>query len=322
MLSQTHLYQTGHRYAFSGVIFLLLLVPVLVPAQDSPVRHVIIIGCDGLSPQGIIQAETPNVDQLMRNGAFTLHARAVLPTSSGPNWASLFMGAGPEQHGVISNTWQPDHPEIEPTVLGPGGIFPTIFSVIREQRPDSVTAVFHGWQGIGLLFERDMVDKIVGGNDADTTVQLATDYIREIKPLLIFIHIDLPDHAIHLSGFGSHEYYVAVERTDQYIGEVLQSLRDAEIINHSVLLVTSDHGGFGNGHGGATMSEIEIPWIITGPGITGGREIEVPVNIHDTAATIAAILNLDVPVGWISRPVSSVFTEKSNVLNLFDYIQN
>jgi len=43
----------------------------------------------------------------MREGAWTLHARGVMPTVSSPNWASMIMGAGPEQHGVTSIDWQP-----------------------------------------------------------------------------------------------------------------------------------------------------------------------------------------------------------------------
>ncbi len=70
------------------------------------VEHVIIIGCDGMSPDGVQKAETPNTRRLMREGAFNLHARGVMPTVSSPNWASMIMGAGPEQHGVTSNEWE------------------------------------------------------------------------------------------------------------------------------------------------------------------------------------------------------------------------
>ena len=35
----------------------------------------------------------------------SIHARGVIPTVSSPNWASMIMGAGPEQHGITSNDW-------------------------------------------------------------------------------------------------------------------------------------------------------------------------------------------------------------------------
>ncbi|MYI84231.1 MAG: alkaline phosphatase family protein, partial [Rhodothermaceae bacterium] len=71
-----------------------------------PPIHIVVVGVDGLSPDGIRQASTPNLDALMEQGASSFSARAVLPTSSSPNWASMINGAGPEQHGIISNAWQ------------------------------------------------------------------------------------------------------------------------------------------------------------------------------------------------------------------------
>ena len=78
------------------------------------IEHVIIIGIDGMSPDGIKNAKTPVMDNLMKNGSFTMHARNVLPTSSSPNWASMIMGAGPEQHGITSNKWELNDHELPP----------------------------------------------------------------------------------------------------------------------------------------------------------------------------------------------------------------
>ena len=69
----------------------------------------------------------------------------------------------------------------------------------------------------------------------------------------------------------------------------------------TVLLVTADHGGKGKKHGGATMEEIEIPWILHGPGVAAGKEITAPVNTYDTAATVAHVFGLKPPV-VLDRP--------------------
>src|SRR5271168_3442225 len=104
-------------------------------AQVAGALHVVVIGVDGLSPDGIQKAATPHLHALMKAGASTLHARAVMPTVSSPNWASMIMGAGPEQHGVTTNDWEPTKFEIAPTAVGSGGMFPTIFGLLRSQRP-------------------------------------------------------------------------------------------------------------------------------------------------------------------------------------------
>ncbi len=52
-----------------------------------------------------------------------MHGRAVLPTVSSPNWASMIMGVGPEQHGITSNEWERDEHVLPPVNEGPEKIF-------------------------------------------------------------------------------------------------------------------------------------------------------------------------------------------------------
>ena len=55
------------------------------------------------------------------------------------------------------------------------------------------------------------------------------------------------------------------------------------------------------------MAEIEIPWILHGPGVAAGKEITAPVNTYDTAATVAHLFGLKPPSCWIARPVLTAF---------------
>src|SRR5882757_2791704 len=113
------------------------------PTPPEGIQHIVVIGVDGMSPDGVRKAPTPVMDSLMHHGCFTLHARGVLPTSSSPNWASMISGAGPEQHGVTSNDWETNKFEIAPVAVGSGGIFPTIFGLLREQKPKAYIACVH-----------------------------------------------------------------------------------------------------------------------------------------------------------------------------------
>jgi predicted AlkP superfamily pyrophosphatase or phosphodiesterase len=259
------------------------------PADGVDVRHVVIIGCDGMSPDGVMKAQTPNMHRLMSAGAFTMHARGVMPTTSSPNWASMIMGAGPEQHGVTSNDWETNKFEIAPTVRGRAGMFPTIFGLLREERPASIIACFHDWNGFGRLFERGAADIIENPQGPTNTISRAIAYLKEHKPTFLFIHLDHVDHAGHEFGHGSPEYYQSVEVADKLIGEIIQGLHDAGMWEKTIILVTADHGGIGKGHGGATMAELEIPWIVCGPGVVADHEIKAPVNTYDTAVTVAYI---------------------------------
>jgi predicted AlkP superfamily pyrophosphatase or phosphodiesterase len=269
--------------------------------------HVVVLGFDGLSPDGILKARTPVFHDLMRRGAFTLHARGVIPTVSSPNWASMIMGAGPAEHGVTSNDWKPTKFEIAPVCAGPTGTFPTVFSLARQQRPRLVTGVFHDWDDFARLVEPDAVDVLKNGNGPDETLALAIDFIRQRKPALTFVHFDHVDHAGHEHGHGSPEYYAAVEKADALTGKMLAALDEAGIASRTVVLVTSDHGGVGKKHGASTMAELEIPWILYGQGVAAGRELRKPVRTYDTAATVARLLRLRPPDCWIARPVLEAF---------------
>ena len=276
-------------------------------AQVPGVEHVVVIGVAGLSPEGIRRARTPVLDRMMSEGAWTLHARGVMPTVSSPNWASMIMGAGPEQHGVLSNDWKPGKSSIPPTVVGPGGIFPTVFGLLRQQRPSSKIGCFHDWDDFGRLVEPGVCDRIVHPKGPVETTDQAIAFLKEQRPTLLFIHLDHVDHAGHKHGHGTPEYDAAVEEADRLIGLVLAALRDARLADRSLVLVTADHGGVGKKHGGSTMAELEIPWILQGRGVVPGRELPATVNTYDTAATIAYALGLAPPKGWIARPVLDAF---------------
>ena len=56
------------------------------------------------------------------------------------------------------------------------------------------------------------------------------------------------------------------------------------------------------------MAEIEIPWIISGPGVRHGHVISAPVSTIDTAPTIVFALGLDPPPVWVGRAVFDAFS--------------
>jgi len=271
------------------------------------VEHVIVVGVDGLNGEGVRKSRTPHLSKLMRTGAWTLKARAVMPTSSSPNWASMIMGATPEEHGVTSNDWEPTKYDIAPKAVGSGGIFPTIFGVLREQRPNAVIAVFHDWDGFGRLLETNAPNKLLHVKDAIETASKAITYFQENRPNFLFIHFDGVDHAGHGFGWRSEQYYDEVQMVDSLIGAIVGTVAQLNVTEKTIILVTADHGGSGTHHGGPSREEIEIPWIINGPGIVRGKEIKQTLNTFDTAPTLAFIWGLAPPKCWIGKPVLEAF---------------
>lgn len=127
------------------------------------IEHIIVIGVDGMSPNGIQKASTPTLDTMIQNGSATMHARPVLPSSSSPNWASMVMGADTEQHGVTSNGWEKFDHQLPPVVVTENGTFPTIFTLFKDQQPEAHVGAIYDWDGFGRLFEKRMLILILTG---------------------------------------------------------------------------------------------------------------------------------------------------------------
>ena len=271
------------------------------------VKSVIVLGVDGLGANVLRSRMPVNFRSFQQQGAFSLKARGVMPTVTFPNFASMLSGAGPEQHGVTSNRWRPEQFDIAPSCKGSAGIFPTIFGVMREQRRGAKLAMFFEGEGFPFIVEQGVPDKIAAAEGSDKTMSLALDYIASERPALVFLHLDLMDHAGHTEGFDSPAYGQALTHCNELLGALLEKLRGTGMSDSTIVIVTSDHGGIGKNHGGTSMTEIEIPWLARGPGIAAGREIQAPINTFDTAATIAYIFGLKQPSCWIGKPVTEAF---------------
>ncbi len=303
----SRLFTPGLFYVFLALAIAAVLVMSGAGRNAEPARRVVLIGIDGMGVSGFEQAVTPHLDSLVRRGAISVQTRGVMPTVSAPNWASHLMGAGPEQHGVTSNGWSVDTHSIEPAATDGEGYFPSLFTIIHEQRPGAATGFFYDWQGLADLLNPSSIAhaEFTGGFEA--TFSNAASWIIREQPAFTFVYAGHPDMVGHSHGWGSPAYLRALEDVDRAVGAFLGALGDAGVLEHTHVLVVSDHGGQGRGHGGVSMEELLTPWIVAGPGIIRDRVIEQPNDIVNTAPTIARLLGMEVPEAWTGRPVLGAF---------------
>ena len=137
----------------------------------------------------------------------------------------------------------------------------------------------------------------------EAVVEESVKYIPEKKPVLCFIHIDALDHKGHANGQGSPEYYAELPLVDSRVQRIVEGIKAAGIYEDSIIMLTSDHGHLGTGHGGTSMLEMETPFVIWGKGVKKNHEIQETVLEYDIAATVAKILNLPVPQSWRGIPM-------------------
>ncbi len=286
-----------------------LLANCSSPTDNFPkgIQHVIVIGIDGMSSEGLRKANTPVMDSLMAHGSVTWNTRAVLPSVSSPNWASMLHGAGPEQHGITSNDWEPDGQGLPPVVQGDQGRFPSIFDIVRQHRPDAeIGAVYH-WSGFGRLYTHDVVDYQATYSTPDSTAVIVGRYIEDGKPVFAFIQLDHVDGAGHQHGHMTAEYLKSIAKADSLVGVIVAGIKNAGIADHTLIMITADHGGIGYGHGGETSEEMTVPVILAGSGIKPGYAVRQQVYMYDIAATAAFALRITPPYAWIGRPIAPAF---------------
>lgn len=285
------------------LVFAMCLACVICVQAKSGAGHVVLVGLDGWGAYSMPRAEMPTVKALMDKGCYTMAKRSVLPSSSAVNWASMFMGACPELHGYTQ--WGSRTPELPSRELNENGIFPTIFSILREARPDAEIGCLYEWDGIKYVVDTLSVSfhaQAVGAEEnSEPLCLMAEEYIKEKKPQLLAVVFDNPDHVGHVSGHDTDAYYAKLEQLDSYIARIVAATKDAGIADDTVFIITSDHGGIDRNHGGKTMREMETPFIIAGKNVRRAGLIDDSMMQFDVAANIAHIFGLRQPQVWIGR---------------------
>ena len=79
---------------------LLFVLFLLIPEVSSQERKVLMIGIDGCRPDALNLANTPNIDSLIDNGAYSLQAQTGDYTISGAGWSNTFTGVWENKHNV------------------------------------------------------------------------------------------------------------------------------------------------------------------------------------------------------------------------------
>ncbi|MCB9682265.1 MAG: alkaline phosphatase family protein [Alphaproteobacteria bacterium] len=249
-------------------------------AGDARVPRVLVIGVDGLRPDGLAAADTPALDAWFAAGVTTDSGSTQLTgdTVSGPGWASILTGREVEAHGVTSND----------DLASISAATPTFLAQARDGGHTAAAAIH--WLGVGVLLGSDSTDALVPGDDAAVGAQAAR-WIADGAFDVVFTHFDDVDHAGHASGFSADnpDYLAAIAAVDTAIGPALDAVAAREGERWLVALVT-DHGGLGTGHSGATPPMRTIPLAMTAD--RGTLTLPATPSQMDVAPTARAWLGL------------------------------
>jgi len=287
---------------------MLLLTSLTISAKP---KRVIMIALDGISVEGYQKANTPNLDALMAEGAFSLTTRVAMPSVTLPNWTSHLTGSGPEQHGVVNNGWKIDKFVLPAVETDTDGYYPSVFTILKEEMSEIKTAFYYNWINLFYPYNKKYFDEVsyLEKDEYIPNYQKAINFIvrNQDKPTVVFLYSVHTDHAGHRHKWMSPEYIHSIEEADVQIGKFINEMKEKGLYKDTHFMFLSDHGGINNGHGGVTTNEMIVPWGITGPKIKKGFKIEEPNNTVNTASVILRLFKIKQPLSWTGEVPESIF---------------
>ena len=264
------------------------------PGKDSDFagKRVLFIGVDGCRADALSAAMerglAPQLKMLCESehGLFTrkiyaggeLNAPTHQPTVSGPGWSSLLTGVWMDRHGVINNRF----------VGGRFQSYSHFMRHVKEVQPQAFCASFADWppihdfiadgsriKGVEFLDVKftcvpDAAHHYVDNPEKDIEVRdAALQTLRKSNPDVMFVYFGQVDEFGHgavdsRASFSpdSNLYLNAISHVDSHIGELLRAMRARPkfLDENWLVIITTDHGGRGNSHGGDSDEERKI-WL-------------------------------------------------------------
>jgi len=261
-------------------------------------KKVLTIMVDGWRPDVIYVADTPTIDSLWPDSAYSLKARVEDTTISGSGQSTFVTGVHRDKHGVDDNSF--DGRDYEQ--------YPYWFRHLDEAAPDLVTAAYHTWlpmyeHALGEDAGADIAHFWAYSDDdgdAQTTTQLKLDLLTEDLDAIVWMLSDLDTNG-HSYGFSPDvpEYVAAMELIDQQIGEVLETIKARETVEDEdwMVIISTDHAGSDYGHGYNIPEHRLVPMFIHGGAAVPGPMWPSP-NTVSVVSTALAHLGVVIDPEW------------------------
>ena len=224
-------------------------LPSLADGNRRPMALMVMF--DGLRADAIESGEMPNLAALRNgtwqpgyNAAWTVTGQNApgTPPVSAPNHASIATGVSPSKHGVTANG---------KTASGNYAAYPTWLKRVVDAKSGTSALFVYSWSEDADLGPAAGVT-FLGKTDAENATDLAALLASSDAPDATMYFIDAVDHAGHAGSYYPYTagYRAALAESDGYLGACLSAIASRATFADEdwLILVTSDHGGFGTTH--------------------------------------------------------------------------
>jgi arylsulfatase A-like enzyme/thioredoxin-like negative regulator of GroEL len=268
---------------------------------------------------------TPSVDRLAAEGAGFTDAISPVPLTL-PAHASLLTGRLPPSHTVRDNG---------------SYVVPSSETTLAELLRDAGyrTAAF---VGAAVLDSRYGLDQGFAVYDdelpppADAALlnypersgeQVAAAAVRWLEaqpgdaPVFVWVHLfdphvpyrpPEPERSKHASAYDGEIAYA-----DRVVGQLLASWTSRRPLEHTLVVLTADHGEALGEHGEATHgvlvheATLRIPLVVRAPGLHVERPVHDPASLVDLLPTVLSLLGRQAPPGLDGRDLSPLLRGRS-----------
>lgn len=248
-------------------------------------KHLIVISLDAFSEDNWEEAKKlPHFSRLIENGASSNQLKSVFPTHTYVAHTTMVTGVYPDRHGVVhNNQFQPFTPEKEQTWHWHQRDIkvPTIYDLARDNHLKTAgllwpvsgkSSLQYNLPEVAAIKNENQVVKLMKNGSPlyilglewrlgkrrkgvkqphldDYTTLCAVDTIKRKQPHLMLLHLIDLDTVKHSRGTRDKEIKECLLRMDRRIGEILEGVKEAGLMDHTVFFILGDHGQIDIHHG-------------------------------------------------------------------------
>ncbi len=289
--------------------------------ESKKVKNVLLISidtcrADHLSCYGYPRRTTPNIDALAADAILFENIIVPMPLTL-PSHSSMLTGTTPLYHKVRNNNNYrlSDQNTTLAEILKKKGFVTA--AVVSSFVLDSEFGLN---QGFDLYHDQFLnpTQSTGGGNQrrADETSHLAASFLQKYhkQPFFLFLHYFDPHDPYEppepfASVFKDDPYAGEIAFADYCIGQVIKKLKELNLYDSTLIIVTSDHGeGLGehseNTHGYFIYhSTLHVPLIIKIPGGPKNKRIDSLNGLVDIVPTVCSLLDIEPPASVQGEPL-------------------
>lgn len=302
------------------VPFYLFLIAIILSTQSFSQKKTLFIIADGIPADVIEKTNTPALDEIAKSGGYS---RAIVGGEKDQyNQTPTISAVG--YNSVLTGTWVNKHNVWDNDIVAPNYNYPTIFRLLKEQRPDAKIGIFSSWADnrtklVGeeipaagnlkfdyvldsleydsINFKQDDARDFMRRID-DSVANYAASTIRNSAPDLSWVYLEYTDDMGHMFG-DSPQFTDAVVRMDRQVGLIYESIkyRQKNFGEEWLIIITTDHGRdsiTGHNHGGQSNRE-RLGWIVTNAQKKNQHFTGNSLSIVDIMPSIAEHLKLTIP---------------------------